>query len=614
MLTSVDNTSITEPAQRKEFSMVIAGHGSRDCDGIKEFEDLVSMMRSMYPQISIEHGYLEFVQPTVDDAIRTSIANGAQRIAIVPALLTAATHAKNDMPSELTALRKEFPTAELYFGAALDLHPRLLQLSQRRIVNAENESPNIVRRSDTCLVVVGRGTSDPDANSEISKLARMLEEGMGFGLSFTCYSGMAKPLVADGLRAAAKLGHTRIIVFPYFLFDGLLIKRIYNAADSLQRRFPDIEVLKAKYLGVHPHVTEVLFERACEGIEGRAHMNCSLCKYRTQIVGFESQVGEPQQGHHYASKGKSTKTSVYPLDCTTSNSATSPSIQAQPLVNTRCLSDALDPDETQSPSDTLDSRETQSQPDTLESGEIQSSSDTRYSKKTQSPLTRWEPYTPHPIEAASFQIIEHSRDWSCFDDDVKKVLQRLVHTTGDLDIVDDIFISSGAVDIGIRALLRCRRVVTDVTMVEAGLNRKLLTLLSINTWCGVHDPETQLIAEASGITRSAAGIRRAWQKWGNDVLIAIGDAPTAVFEAVRLVKEQKWRPQLVIGLPVGFVGTVEAKLELHRCLQIPRITNSGTRGGSPWASSVINAFMIAALNRLAAYKPTEVVNTNANTT
>ena len=82
-------------------------------------------------------------------------------------------------------------------------------------------------------MVVGRGTSDPDANSEIAKLCRMLEEGMGFGTSFVCYSGTAKPLVADGLRTAARLGQQRLIVLPFLLFDGILVKRVYDAAAAL---------------------------------------------------------------------------------------------------------------------------------------------------------------------------------------------------------------------------------------------------------------------------------------------------------------------------------------------------------------------------------------------
>lgn len=172
------------------------------------------------------------------------------------------------------------------------------------------------------------------------------------------------------------------------------------------------------------------------------------------------------------------------------------------------------------------------------------------------------------------------------------MLQRLVHTTGDADIVENVFISAGALEAGLRALARRCPIATDVTMVQSGLRRTLLERFSIETFCAVHDEETRLLATATGCTRSAAGIRRAWERFGNDVVVAIGDAPTAVEETVRLVRENHWRPQLVIGLPVGFVGTRECKEKLRRCVHIPRVTNGGTRGGSPWAAAVVNALLI----------------------
>ncbi len=511
-----------------DYAIVLAGHGSRDPDGVNEFIALVELLRERAGGRRIEHGFLEFATPTIDQAVDAVIADGVKRVVMLPGVLLAASHAKNDMPSELLALQRSHPGVEFHFGAAMDLHPLLLELCRQRIIEAEACSARTVSRADTCLVIVGRGTSDPDANSEISKLARMLEEGMGFGASYVCYSGTAKPLVADGLKAAARLGHERIVVLPYFLFDGVLVKRIYAAVDDLQARHPEIEALPAQYLGAHPHVADVFLERAHEGVEGRSTMNCALCKYRVQIVGFEEQVGMPQQGHHGRVRG---------LLGRSAGAATPPPAE-------------------------------------------------------------WPAYVPHPIEAASMRIIDAGRDWSDVPADRQIVLKRLVHTSGDFDIVDDLYFSPGAVETGIRALLRCRRVVADVTMVQSGLKRAVLDQLDMETWCGVHDKETHLLAEANGITRSAAGIRRAWQKFGNDLVIAIGDAPTAIMEVIRLVREQGWRPQLVIGLPVGFVGTRECKDELRRLAQVPRITNRGTRGGSPWAASAVNALMIAAIDQV----------------
>ncbi len=516
-------------AETQQFGIVIAGHGSRDADGIREFEQLVELVKERAPQHQVSHGYLEFASPTIDQAIADQLKADSKQIVMVPSILLAATHAKNDMPSELLTFAREHPDINFHFGAPMGLHPLLLQVVQQRIVEAEATSPKTVRHADTCLVLAGRGTTDPDANGEVSKFARMIEEGMGFGASYVCYSGTAKPLVADGLRAAAKLGYARLIVVPFFLFDGILVKRIYEAADALQEREPELEVLKAGYLGVHPNVADVLIARAQEAVEGRAAMNCSLCKYRVQIVGFEEQVGEPQHPHH---------------------------LQVRGLTEKEASAEAA---------------------------------------------TEFAPYVPHPIEAESFRIIAAGRDWSVFPEAHLTVLQRLVHTSGDFNAVDDIYFSAGAVETGIRALLRCKRVVTDVTMVQTGLKRALLEQLGIETWCGVHDRETALMAQTQGITRSAAGIRRAFEKFGNDIVLSIGDAPTAIMEAVRLIRKHGWRPQLVIGLPVGFVGTCESKAELKRCLQVPRITNSGTRGGSPWAATVVNGLMIDAVNQLAEY-------------
>ena len=527
-------TQLSRPqadAAPASYGIVIAGHGSRDPDGVREFEELVALVKARAPQHAVHHGYLEFASPTIEEALQASMAAGAKQIVMVPSVLLAARHAKNDMPSELLAVARAHPELDLHFGAPLNLDPLLLQLAQERIVAAEAASSLTVRRADTLLVVVGRGTTDPDANGEVAKLARMLEEGLGFGGAYVCYSGTAQPLVVDGLRNAARMGFARLVVLPFFLFDGVLVKRIAAAAADLQARETALEVLAAGHFGAHAHVADVMLARAQEAVEGRAAMNCSLCKYRVQIVGYEQQVGEPQRGHHMQVRGLL---------------AREPAVAAAPVFAA---------------------------------------------------------YVPHPIEAESFEIIAAGRDWSAFPAAHLTVLQRLVHTSGDFNAVDEIYISPGAIETGIRALLRCKRVVTDVTMVQTGLKRALLEQLGIDTWCGVHDRETHLMSESLGITRSAAGIRRAFEKFGNDMILAIGDAPTAIVEATRLIRDHGWRPQLVIGLPVGFVGTRESKDELRRCLQVPRITNSGTRGGSPWAASVVNGMMIDAVNQLSQLQP-----------
>jgi precorrin-8X/cobalt-precorrin-8 methylmutase len=509
-----------------DYGIVIAGHGSRDPEGVLDFESLVSLVRQRVPgQHHVTHGFLEFARPTIAEAVRANIAAGSRKLSVVPAVLLAATHAKNDLPSEVLALQREFPEVGIHYGAPLHLHPLVLRLFRERIIQAEAQSARVVKRAETCLVVVGRGTTDPDANSDVSKLARMLEEGLGFGASFVCYAGTARPSVAEGLRLAARLGFPRIVVAPFLLFTGVLLKRVYAAADGLEQRAPDLEVLKCNPLGIDTQLADAFLERAAESVEGKAAMNCSLCKYRVQIIGYEQEVGAPQRGHHFHVRADAAA--------------------AVAVARRSEKTETIDP-----------------------------------------------PFELHPIERKSFEIIAAERDWSAYPEAERDVLQRLVHTTGDAAVVDDVFISAGALEAGLRALARRCPIATDVTMVQSGLRRTLLERFGIEAFCAVHDEETRLLATATGCTRSAAGIRRAWEKFGNDVVLAIGDAPTAVEETVRLVRANHWRPQLVIGLPVGFVGTCECKEKLRRCVHIPRITNRGTRGGSPWAAAVVNALLI----------------------
>src|SRR5690606_33346734 len=169
----------------------------------------------------------------------------------------------------------------------------------QRIEQAEAAADGTGSRHETLLMVVGRGASDPDANANVSKMMRMLWEGMGFGWGETAYSGVTFPLVAPALEHAARLGYRRIIVFPYFLFTGVLVKRIYAAADEAARAHPGIEIVKAPYLGDHPLVVDTLLDRIAELQTGANLMNCALCKYREQVLGFEDEVGAAQESHHH---------------------------------------------------------------------------------------------------------------------------------------------------------------------------------------------------------------------------------------------------------------------------------------------------------------------------
>jgi sirohydrochlorin cobaltochelatase len=219
-------------------------------------------------------------------------------------MLFAAGHAKNDIPAVLNTYAARHKGLEVTYGRELGVDLKMLRAAGDRIEEAlATATRRDISRHETLLLVVGRGASDPDANANVAKVTRLLWEGMGFGWAEAAYSGVTFPLVGPALEHAAKLGYRRIVVFPYFLFTGVLVKRIYAAADDAQAAHPDIEILQAPYLGDHPLVADTMVDRIREMLAGQNLMNCALCKYREQVVGFEAEVGLSQESHHHHVEG-----------------------------------------------------------------------------------------------------------------------------------------------------------------------------------------------------------------------------------------------------------------------------------------------------------------------
>lgn len=283
--------------------IMVCGHGSRNQNAAKEFSKLALAMRSRFPHVPVEYGYLEFCNPVIHAGLDKLRDAGVKRVLAVPGMLFAAGHAKNDIPSVLNSWAAKNPDVAVDYGRELGVDLKMIRAASDRIEAAVTSAKDEMDRHNTLLVVVGRGASDPDANSNVSKVTRMLWEGMGFGWAETAYSGVTFPLVEPALRHAAKLGYKRTIVFPYFLFTGVLVKRIYSAVDAVAAEHSETEFIKADYLNDHPLVLDTLTERIGEILAGKAVMNCQMCKYREQVLGFEADVGQAQESHHHHVEG-----------------------------------------------------------------------------------------------------------------------------------------------------------------------------------------------------------------------------------------------------------------------------------------------------------------------
>jgi sirohydrochlorin cobaltochelatase len=326
--------------------VMICGHGSRSQAAVDEFKVLAEKLPAYFPDDwMVDYGYLEFANPVIRAGLDNLREAGCDRILAVPGMLFAAMHSKNDIPTVLNTYAAEHGI-QVSYGRELGVDPKMVAAAGARVrdaVAAANAEYGEVALEETCLVVIGRGASDPDANANVAKIARLLQEGMGFGWLEVGYSGVTFPLVEPCLQHAAKLGYKRIVVFPYFLFTGILIDRIYGFTDRVAEAHPDIQFVKAGYLNDHEKVLETFAERVTEQLGtvpppncgtcpyreqvlslssgGHAHIKpedraghpaysvtppptCVMCKYRVEVLGFEAEVGAVQESHHHHVEGQ----------------------------------------------------------------------------------------------------------------------------------------------------------------------------------------------------------------------------------------------------------------------------------------------------------------------
>ena len=279
-----------------DIGIVLCGHGSRDSQAVKEFINVVDKIKARIPDIPVVFGFLEFNRPIISEALDQLRNMGIRRIIALPAMLFAAGHTKNDIPAVLNKYSAE-SGIPIQYGRELGLNSLMIGAAGARLRETIDSNP-IFPLSQTLLVVAGRGSSDPDANSNVCKITRMLVEGFGFGWGETVFSGVTFPLVDPGLRHALKLGFKRVILLPYFLFSGVLVSRVRVHSLRVSNDNPEVQFLYASYLSDQDLVIDTFMERIQEVLSGENFMNCALCKYRSNLLGFESEVGYEQKSHH----------------------------------------------------------------------------------------------------------------------------------------------------------------------------------------------------------------------------------------------------------------------------------------------------------------------------
>jgi len=314
--------------------LLLAAHGTRDQAGVDAFAALAARVAKLAAAdgTRVAGGFIELSAPALREAVAglaaaspgppaaaggqaspaavggqaspaavggqasPAAASGQASMVAVPLMLSAAGHAKGDIPAALAREHARHPAVSFIYGRPLGPHPALIDLLARRVDAEGLDAP--------AVLVVGRGSTDPDANADVVKTARLLWEGRHYPLAETAFVSLARPDVTEGLErcrllGAGQYGAQRIVVARYFLFPGVLPDRVAEQAAAYAAAHPELDIRCADVLGDCDEIAALVYERYHEALAGDIRMNCDVCMYRIAMPGFEHRVGAPQHPHDH---------------------------------------------------------------------------------------------------------------------------------------------------------------------------------------------------------------------------------------------------------------------------------------------------------------------------
>lgn len=286
--------------------MLAIGHGTRDEQGRQAFLDFIEVYQSLDRSRPVVPCFLELTEPSIQAGIDYCVEQGYTELSAVPILLFAARHNKFDVTNELDRAKIRYPQLKFHYGRHFGIAPNILEFWNQRLAKLDSpeNNPRNIPRSETVLLFVGRGSSDPDANSDVYKMARILWEGSGYKTVETCFIGITHPRLPEGFDRARLYQPKRIIVLPYFLFTGILVKKIFDITAQQQEQYPDISITCLSEMGIQPELLQLLRDREIETQLGQVQMNCEMCKFRLAGIGDRDGHGHGHEYHHHHHHGE----------------------------------------------------------------------------------------------------------------------------------------------------------------------------------------------------------------------------------------------------------------------------------------------------------------------
>lgn len=273
--------------EKNKQIILIVGHGSRVRASNEEFERFVTAFSQYSGKDNIRPCYVELAKPDFKDAL-TEAAGQAHEVIVLPLFLFAAGHVKNDIPLVIQSVRNQYPQVRIKVARPLGVHPGMVRLTAKRLQAA---SLNIGKKDEeTAVLMIGRGSSDPDANGDFCKVVRLLEETTDFNRAAYSFIAIVRPKVAEALDRVVREKPGAVILQPYLLFSGRLVEQMHELIVKYKEDYPWISFAVAEPLGEDPLLFDLLLERMND-IEEQRPLPCDACQYRIPLKGFEKKVG-----------------------------------------------------------------------------------------------------------------------------------------------------------------------------------------------------------------------------------------------------------------------------------------------------------------------------------
>ncbi|WP_251330980.1 CbiX/SirB N-terminal domain-containing protein [Haloplanus pelagicus] len=270
-------------------AVLLVGHGSRREKSNEQVRRLAAKLETRL-ELPVDAAYLELAEPAIGEAIDT-LAPTCRTLTVVPLSLFGASHVKNDVPLAIQTARTRHKDLTIHYGSHLGVHPSLVDLLDDRVRAVEADLGVDRETADVSVVVCARGSSDPDSNADVHKLARLLYEGREFDRVDASFIGVTSPRLDDTLHTVTKDRPDAVAVVPYMLGDGTLTGRIVDGTGAFDDEYPYVDAGAGDPLGTDDRVVDVLADRWKAARSDSVEMSCDTCKYKVELAGYEEDQG-----------------------------------------------------------------------------------------------------------------------------------------------------------------------------------------------------------------------------------------------------------------------------------------------------------------------------------